>query len=177
MSTNNQNKENLEELFEKFLTAQESQQAAENIHKAEQILAECSAPEPDEQIITDIKTEITESLTHRADRRNLFRKTVYRAAAIAAVVIVVAAISVKLFEKTGSYPKKAVYTSRISKAIWESDDIEADDEELATLAAEIEQIQSEAIAIKLGENNSNGYIDLTELETELTEINGDFWKG
>jgi len=177
MSVNNQNSENLEELFEKFLTRQESQQAAEDIHKAEQTLAEHSAPEPDERVITGIKAEIEKSLAQRAHRRDLFRKAVYRTATVAAAFIIVAAISVKLFEKAGSDAEKAIYVSKISEVIWESDDMAADDEELATLDAEIEQIQSELIALKLGENGSDGYIDLTEIETELVEINGDLWKG
>jgi hypothetical protein len=65
----------------------------------------------------------------------------------------------------------------MSAVIWESEDISADDANLATLIAETEEIEGEMLALELGENGGNGSGSLTELEMELEEINSDFWKG
>lgn len=171
---NSQNEENLKELFEKFFTDEEAQRAVEDIQKAEQILREHPAPEPDDILIANIKAEIAMRLPPR--RAGVFRRIAYKAAAVAAAVIIVAAICVSLLEKADE-SEKAVYASIIPPAIWESDDIVTDDVDLATLTAEIEQIEDEVLALQWGENGGNGDRAVTELEMELIEIDSDFWKG
>ena len=171
---NGRNEENLKELFEKFLNAEQANKAVEDVQKAEQILQEHAAPEPDGKVIADIKAEIAGALSRR--KANVFRRIVYKAGVVAAVVIIVAVISVKLFEKGGGESEGVSYASKIAEVIWEGDDI-ADDAELAILTAEIEQIEDEVLALRLGENGGNGSIAITELEMELIEINSDFWKG
>lgn len=70
------------------------------------------------------------------------------------------------------------YASIIPTAIWESDDIAADDADLVIFTTEIEQIEDELPALQLGEDDSNEDSAITELEMELIEINNsDFWKG
>jgi len=170
-----QNKENLKELFEKFGDSEQAKQAVEDIQKAERILRKQPAPEPDGELIANIKAEIARALLRR--KANAFRRIAYKVAAAAAAVIILAAISAKLFEKDRGEPERLAYASIIPAAIWESDDIATDDEDLAILAAEIEQIESELQAWQLGENGGNGHIDVVELEMELIEINNIFWKG
>ena len=99
--------------------------------------------------------------------------------AVAAGFILLAVISVKLFEKGKSEPERPASSLIIPKAVWESERLADDDAESATLIAEVEQIESDLLAMQLGENGSNGHEAITELEmeTELTEINSDFWKG
>ncbi|MCK4752430.1 MAG: hypothetical protein KAS75_03215 [Planctomycetes bacterium] len=168
---NNRNEENLEELFGKFFNPEEAGQAEEDIRKTEQILSENPAPKPDEELIADIKAQVTAVLLHKT----AFRQTVYKVAAVAAIFLVLAGISVKLFEKQQS--ERIQYASIMPAVLWESDDIITDDADLAVLNAEIDQIENDAIALRLGTANSNGNGDLTELETELMEIDNDFWKG
>ena len=95
---------------------------------------------------------------------------------IAAVFIVLAVVSVKLFEKDDG-AEKAAYASMIPDSIWESVDIADDDADLMILRTEIEQIERDLVAIQLGENDGNGDRELAELEMKLIEINSDFWKG
>lgn len=171
---NGRKEENLKELFEKFFTAEQAQKAVEDVQKAEQILNEHPAPEPDKELIVNIKSIITASLL--ANRKIIFRTMVYKVAAVAAAVIIVATISVSLYEK-GNGPEKAVYTSIIPRAIWESDDIAADDVDLAVLTAEIEQIEDEVLALQLGESGVDSDTEVTELEMELIETDSYFWKG
>jgi len=146
--------------------------ALENIHEYEGILSQYPAPEPGEELIADIKVKIAKALQHKS----VFRRRVYKMAAVAAAVIMVAAISL-LFEKGGGEPEKVIYASIIPAAIWESTDLAADDAELATLTAEIEETEHQILSVQFDQGNGNGDKALVELEAELIEINSDFWKG
>jgi hypothetical protein len=175
MGTQNQKHEDIEELFGQFLPAQQAASAANDIDKAEQMLDENPAPAPDEQLITDIKARTAETLAQ--NRAATFRGFVYKAAATAAVVLILAALSTKLFEKEVPTINNMQFASDAVDIIWESDDILADDAELAMLRAEIEQINSELLGLQLAETDSLEYSETTELESKLLEIAGDFWKG
>jgi len=150
-------------------------EADEDIQEGEEILREYPAPEPSAALIADIKAEIGERLLGR--KRISWRRVVYETAAVAAAVIILAVVSVKLFERPSDEPGRVVYASIIPTAIWESDDIASDDTALAMLTAEIEQIEEEALALRLGGDVGNGERVIAELEMELIEINSDFWKG
>jgi len=69
------------------------------------------------------------------------------------------------------------HTSIIPRAIWESDDIAADDVDLAILTSEIEQIEDEMLTLQLGESDGDSDTAITELEMELIETDSYFWKG
>ncbi|MHC4594656.1 MAG: hypothetical protein ACYS19_06890, partial [Planctomycetota bacterium] len=62
---NGQNKENLKELFERFADAEQAEKCVEDVQKAEQILREYPAPEPDDMLIANIKAEIAMRLPAR----------------------------------------------------------------------------------------------------------------
>ncbi len=166
---NRQNEENLKELFERFADAEQAEKCVEDVQKAEQILREYPAPEPDDMLIANIKAEIAMRLPTR--RTYVFRQKVYKVAAVAAAVIILAAVSQRLFE-----PQRVAHASLIPPIIWESDDITADDEDLAIFTAEAEQIEDEVMALQFGEDGSNGERAVSELEMELIEIESDFWK-
>ncbi len=171
----NRNHENLRELFEKFFDAEQAESCVEDVQKAEQIFREHPAPEPDDMLIANIKAEIAMRL--QAARAHRFRRIIYEVAGAAAAIIIVAAVSLQLFEKDAPGPGGTVYASLIPTAIWESDDIAADDEDLAVFTAQIEQIEDEVQALQSGEDTGNGDSTIAELEMELIEINSDFWKG
>jgi len=171
---NGRKKENLKELFEKFLDAEEADEAVEDIRKGEEIIQEQRAPEPDGAVIAEIKAEIGRELLRR--KTGVTKRVVYKVGAVAAAFIILATVSVKIFEKGGE-EGKVFRASILPSAIWDSEDIAADDAELATLTAAIEEIENDALALEFGENGGNGRIDLAELEIELMEIDSDFWKG
>lgn len=173
---NDGNREDLKELFEKFLDAEQAESCAEDVQKAEQILREHPAPEPDDMLIANIKAEIAMRLP--AGRTYVFKQIAYKVVGIAAAVIILTAIGLRLFEKGNGEPGPVVYASIIPTAIWESDDIAAVDANLAIFTVEIEQIENELLALRLGEDDGNGDRSVTELEMELIQINNsDFWKG
>lgn len=169
------NQENLRELFEKFFDAEQVESCVEDIQKAEQIFREHPAPEPDDMLIANIKAEIAMRLP--AARAHRFRRIFYEVAGVAAAILIVAAVSLQLFQKNPPGPGEVVYASLIPTAIWVSDNIAIDDEDLAFFTAQIEQIEDEVQALQSGEDTSNGDSTLVELEMELIEINSDFWKG
>lgn len=173
---NDGNRENLKELFEKFLDAEQAESCVEDVQKAEQILREHPAPEPDDMLIANIKAEIAMRLP--AGRTYVFKQIAYKVVGVAAAVIILTAIGLRLFDKGNGEPGPVVYASIISTAIWESDDIAAVDANLAIFTVEIEQIENELLVLQLGEDDGNGDRSVTELEMELIQINNsDFWKG
>jgi ferric-dicitrate binding protein FerR (iron transport regulator) len=162
---NGQNRENLKELFERFVGAEQADKAAEDIWRAEQIFREHPAPQPGKELIAGIKSDIASSLLLR--QRNIFRRKVsYEVAAVAAAVIVLAAIGIKLFEKGGGKGEK-MYASLIPAAMWESGNIAVDDPRIASLTADVEQIESEVLTLREGEYGGNGDKAVTELEMEV----------
>lgn len=167
-------REDLEELFGRFLGPAEAQAAAEDIRRGEEIIGKNLAPQVREELAAEIKAEVAVALADK--EASAFRKRVYAVAAGAAAVIIVAVIGAALFER-GDETERVAAAWVLPEAIWESDDLAEDDAELAVLTAEIEDIEGDLLAVELGENGGNGQIDSTELEMELTEINGSFWKG
>ena len=171
---NSQNDENLKELFERFLSAEQAESSVEDIQKAEQILRDHPAPEPDSMLIANIKAEIAMRLP--AKRTNVFMKIASRAAYAAAAILIISAISLSLFNDTARESDPVQYSSIIPTAVWESDDITTDDADLAIYTIEIEQIEEELRSLQLGEDAGNGDNSISELEMELVAINNDFWK-
>ena len=172
---NDRNEENLKDLFAKFAGVEQAERTAEDIRKAEQILLEHPAPAPDDAVIANIKFKIAEAVLPR--QINVFRRVGYKVAVVAAAVIIITVVNVRLLDKGGGRPGRVTYASMIPEALWESDDIAADYVELAIFAAEIEHIEGEVLSLKLGENGGNGQVNVAEIEMELIAINGDFWKG
>ena len=172
---NNENQENLKELFEKFLNAEQAEKYAEDVQKAEQILRENPAPEPDDMLIANIKAEIAMRLPAR--KTYVFKHIAYKAVSVAAAVIFITAVGLRLFDNGDGESNGVQYASIIPTAIWESDDIAADDANLVIYTTEIEQIEDELLTLQLGEDGGNGDSSVSELEMELIEINNsDFWK-
>jgi hypothetical protein len=163
------NEENVSDLFARFLEGEAAEKAAEDIRKGEEILREHPAPEPDGELIADIKARIRRELF--VEKTRLTKRVVLRAAAVAAAFLIVAAVSVKLFERGGEEQRKVVKVATLPSEIWE------DDGDLATLSAEVEEAEDEAAGLRLGGNGGNGEASLVELEIELVEIVSDFWKG
>ena len=171
---NKRNEENLKELVERFFSSEQAEETVEDIRAAERILGEQAAPEPRQELLAQIKSQINARLL--SGRRDRFREIARKAVAVAAAVLILVGIGTRLFENGDSSSPGVARALFMPTAIWESDDIAADDLVLAFFTAEIEQIESEVKGLLLGESR-NGESDLDEVEMELLEIEGDFWKG
>jgi hypothetical protein len=167
-------KENLEELFKKFVDSAQAAKLAEDISEGERILRQFSAVEPRDGLRREIKAKIRDTLQRN---RKGFKRFAVKVAAVAAGFIILAAVVEGLFEKKLYEGKKVLYASILPEKIWESDDIIRDDADLAILLAEVKEIEEDALAVRLNENGGNGHSEVEELEMELIEINSEFWKG
>ncbi len=170
-----QTNENLEKLFSEFLPGEDARQAAEDVQKGEQILREHPAPAPAGEFLAGINSKIASVLS--AGKPKTRKLVTYRVAAVAAAVIITVAIGVKFFEKGPAETQTPVVVTLIQQAVWEGEDISADQAKLALLTDALEQIEGEILALRLGEDGGNGDGESVELEMELTDIGGDFWKG
>ena len=168
-------KENLNELFERFVDSRSAGEAAEDIEKGEAILREYATPEPSMKVLAKTKTMAAEALEQRKKRE--LRRAVYKVVAVAAVFFIVASIAVKIFERGPVGSEEGLAASVIPNAVWEGDDIVADDADIAVLTAEVNQIADELLALRLGDNGTNDQGGVYDAEMELIEINSDFWKG
>jgi len=170
---NDQNREDLKKLVERFFEAGQAESCLEDFQKAEQILREYPAPQPDEMLIANIKAEIAMRLPAR--RAEIFRHRVWEAVGVAAAIAIVAFFGARLGQRPNQ--QRSFRASLLPAAIWESNNIAADDANLAVFTAEIEQIRSEVVALESGEDTTDPDSAIAELEMELVEISSDFWKG
>jgi hypothetical protein len=77
---NGENMENLNELFGRFLDLEQAEKAVEDVASAEQILREHPAPEPNAELIADIKATITTTLAR--GHTNIHKTAAYKVAAV-----------------------------------------------------------------------------------------------
>jgi hypothetical protein len=171
---NDRNKENLRELFERFISGKDAENCIEDFAKAERILDQNPAPGPTEELIAAINSKIAETL--RLRKEHTFRRLAYRLAPVAAVFIILASVSIKLYVRN-SRPEKPVYVRMISSVVWESDNVAADDRNLAVFTAELDGLEVELTTLERGEDRGNGRSAVTELEMDFVAISNDIWEG
>ncbi len=171
---NDQNEENLRELFERFISSKEVENCIEDFVKVKRILDENPAPEPAPELIATIKSEIAETIRRR--KEHTFRRLAYKLAPVAAVFIILASVSIKLYVRD-SRLEKDPYVRMIPSAVWDSDNITADDPDLAVFTAELDGLEVELTTLESGEDRGNGRSAVTELEMDFVAISTDIWEG
>ena len=171
---NDRNEENLRELFERFVSTEEAESGVEDFNEAERILQENPAPEPDNELVAAIKSELAETL--RLRKEHAFRRIAYKLAPVAAVFVVLAVVGVRMLRE-GNGPLEIVQGPWISARLWDSENIAADDFDLAVLTAEVDELEVEVLTLELGENGGNGRSAVSELEMDLVAIDNDIWEG
>jgi len=170
---NDQNREELRELVEEFFGAGQAKSCLDDFQAAQRILEDHPAPQPDEVLVANIKAEMAMRLPAR--KAQIFRHRAWETAGVAAAIAIVAFLGTR-FDRQAN-PQRGFHASLLPMAIWESDNIAADDADLAVFTAEIEQIRNEVVALESGDATNDTDNAVTELEMEFVEINSDFWKG
>lgn len=167
------NQENLRELFEQFMDFEQAQNHAEDIEKGEQLLREYPAPEPDDMLLANIKAEIALHILPR--RAAAYKRFIYRAAAVAAAIIIFVAVGTNFLEKPGDItPGTDLQTASVFP--WpDNDELTSHEANLVRLTTEIDQIENQ---LDYGEDyhDNNSTVAELEIEVKVTEIAGDFWK-
>lgn len=166
-------RENLSDLFAKFFDTKEAEGIIDDLHAADQVLRDHPAPEPDTRLLAQIKVDLAGALLSKQARQSKYR--IHKRIAAVAAVAMSAGLFVTLFS-TGPEPGGLATASIIPTAIWESSNIAVDDEDLATLTAEIEQLEEEVMTLESTDDTSDSLRALDELEMELIVVRNDFWK-
>lgn len=166
----NRDQDNLKALFERFMPPAEAETAAEEVNAVDKMMQAYPAPQPRPEIVSGIKLQIGTQLS----RRNEVSHPFYRFVGAAAAVILVVLIG---FLGRGPQTRPNLsHAALIPTAIWESDDLAADDRDIAYFASEIRQIETEMRALEAGESETVEVAALDEVEIELMQINTEFWK-
>ena len=160
-----ENNENLDNLLSAFLGATQADEAGRDIRAADEILNNHPAPELGDGTIASLKAEIRSQLSSRRRKR----LTLQRVAAAAVIIASVAAVVIN--RSHGPAPPGTAIAS-----VWQNIST-VQDEQIASLAEQIGDIETEMFSIRLGTDDSGNGFDLTEIETEINNINGNFWKG
>lgn len=171
---NDRNEENLKDLFERFVSTEDAENCIEDFAEVKRILDENPAPQPDKELLAAIKGDIAETL--RIRKEHTFRRLAYRLAPVAAVFIILASVSIKLYVRDIG-PEIVVYGQMIPTAVWESDNVAADDRDLAVFTAELDGLEVELTTLELGETGGSGRSAVTELEMDFVAISSDIWEG
>jgi hypothetical protein len=170
---NNTANENLRELLAGFMDESAARQTAEDIEKGDEILGVYSAPQPDAQVLAEVKKNVAVAIRRR--RTVVFQRRIL-SAAVAAAVILVSVLALMRYDNSQNSQQTRMVARSVSipSQVWEG----ADDADVTVLRAEIENIQSElsgAQSDSIGTGGTNSAVG--DLETELIEVNGDIWKG
>jgi hypothetical protein len=157
------------------MDSEQAQKHIEDIEKGEQLLREHPAPEPDDMLLANIKAEIALHILPR--RTAVYKRFVYRAAAVAAVIIVFIAVGMSFLEKPSDI-QPGTETNYASVFPWpDNDEITSHEANLVRLTTEIDQIENDLQSLQTGKENFDNNNSVAELEIDVTEIvAGDFWK-
>jgi len=164
--------ENLIELLQRFMDEPAAQTAHEDIQAGERWLDDAPpTPAPNARLLATIKTQMAVSALRRHRMRRLFHASL----AAAAAVVVLSLIGL-LGPGSASRPRIS-YAAILPAAIWESDDITADDLDLVYFSSEIRQIEAQMRSLDAEESDTGVGGGPEELETELLAIQTELWKG
>jgi hypothetical protein len=164
-------RENLTELLRRFMDDSTAQAVQTDIEATERLMKTYPAPAPSPATLSTIRTLTVTAAARKHRRTQIFRAAV---AAAAAVILTV------LIGRHGSTPTGQPgvnFASIIPTALWESDDIAADDLDLVYFASEIRQIEAQMRAIDSEETEIRRDSTLDNLEMELIAIETEYWKG
>ena len=163
--TENKN-ENIDNLLSQFFSPEKAEQIKNDIAQGEQLFDGYRAPQPQEYIINRIKLNISRNRRHTGILQVLV-KTI----AVAAVVLVA---SYLLLQDSARQNPVNNSLSTYQAALTQTDN------NISTLEKEIELLNGEVIAVRLGEDNgTNGQLSerIGNVETEIIDTENFFWKG
>ncbi len=161
-------KENLKELLGKFLPPHEAAEAEYNIQQGENIFHTHPAPQPSERLLYLTKTNIAAKLNYQ--KVNSLRRIVLKAAAVAALFAIITYLTTFFYKNDHT---KYLPTASIIQA----GDFFSDDQEISLISSEVEQISNDMTSLTLEQNGSADNENIIDLEMNLIEVNGSFWKG
>ncbi len=160
--------ENLKELLSQFYDKERADEFTEDLRQVESLLEQNPVAEPGAKLLADIKMKTETALLVK--KAKFHRSVRDRAVAVAATFIILAAMSVKFFQQRIEPTQQTQLA--VAEFVWDNGD-----ENVETLSAEIEELESDMLAFEFGQTTTNGSGDIDELEIEILQTENDFWKG
>jgi hypothetical protein len=148
-----------------------AQAAAEEIRAGERLLNAWLAPAPADRTLASIKVQMAAVALRRRWRVRVFRGS------LAAAAAVVMALLIGLPTGGPAQRPGMNFAAIIPAAIWESDDLAADDLQLVYFTSEIRRIEAQMQALEAEETDTGSGGSPDDLERELFAIETEFWKG
>ena len=165
-----QARDNLTELLKRFMDASAAQAAERDIQAGERILDAWPAPVPDGRTIASIKARMAVAAPRHRWRVRVFGGSLATAAAIIMIVLV------GLLGRGPINGPATRFAAILPAAVWESDNLAADDLDLVYFTSEIRQIEAQMQALEADEGEMGGETP-EDLQMELMAIETEFWKG
>lgn len=162
----NEKQENLNELLSGFYDEQETDEFKKDLDSFDQMLG--GGPVPSSQTIDDIKAAVAEKLSSSRQRNRIFT---FRRIAVAGIILAIALIEMSINRQQ---PEVTEVGATVATAGLFGD---GEMSQIISLTEQIEEIEDALLSVRLDESDTNGSESYLELEAELSEINGDFWKG
>lgn len=172
---NTGNKNELPELLEKLFGRDHAHHLLQDIKQGEKILRENPAPEPRKQLTDRIKAQITQRLAQRKALAKR-RRWALKLASIAATLLIAAAVTINFLAPTTDQTDSPT-AATVSVNLWRTQDIAEAEEHLAALSAEAEQIRRDLHTLEFGNGTTDTADELVEMQTQLVELESQFWKG
>ena len=171
------NEENLNELLGAFMPEEQAESAFEDFEFMREHFEQNPGPRPGSEVLARVERSVGEEIDRVA--RFKVRRIVYKAVSVAALIIVVSALSFIGRVDNSGVPlvSNNVEVSAAGVNVWESENVEDSDTTLLTIEAEINQIEAEIASLGNGSSDVGYENDLIDLENEIIEIKSDFWKG
>lgn len=161
MNTKN---ENLNNLLADYYDPHEVAQVSEDIRIGDEIIASGDKLVPDSAVTNSIKKEISRRLYLRRNRR---MNMVFMRTAVAAVLAIVAFVGIRSYNKKSLPP----LNPNVSRSFFWGQDAAA-----SSISDELDQIDHDILSIRLGENETDTVETIEDLEFELNEDSGGFWR-
>ncbi len=165
MKMSNEN-ENLDELLSSFYDERKTNEFKNNLKSFEDMFDD--SPVPSSQTIDSIKNAVAKKLLSSRHRNRIFT---FRRIAVAAIILLIVLVEINMDSRQPEMPE--VVISNITYDLFD----ESETSQIASLTEQIEQIEDALLSVRLDEYDTYTGDSYLELETVLSEINGNFWKG
>jgi len=162
--------ENLIELLRRFMDEPAARAAHEDIQTGQRWLEAYPAPAPEAQVVAMIKGQMAVAALRKRRITQFIRASVTAAAAVIVLGLV------GLFGHGPGSRTPLLCGDLLPTALWDSDDLTADDLDLVYFSSELGQIEAQMQALD-GDETEIGVGAPEELEMELMAIQAEFLKG
>lgn len=163
--------EKLDELLGQFFDAGAAQEMRSDIQRGDELLAGFCAPVVDDDVIEHVKQRMQIAAAQQHTRRT--KRMFYRTAAVAVMLFGVMLGMQTAMRNSG---QTALPVATAGADIWGDNDF-GQDSRFGIMVAEMEELEDNMRDIRLDQPGEQNSMDVTELEMEMVEIAGGFWKG